>query len=178
MFLPDGQPVAAVVAGYCGAPEEGERVVRPLRAFGQPIADTIGPLPYTALQALLAPAYPYGRCNYWKSGFMDALPDAALAMLLERFATAPTPYTVIGLEPLGGAVARVGGDGDGLGTGPGIAASPRSSSATGTTRRWRNAASAGRGSAGRRWDRTSQTLPTSTTSAAARGRSGSRPSTG
>jgi len=108
MFLPDGQPVAAVVVGHCGSPEDGERVAQPLRAFGQPLADTIGPLSYVELQALFGPSYPYGRCNYWKSGFMDALPDAAIEAMLEHFATAPTPYTVIGLEPLGGAVARVG----------------------------------------------------------------------
>jgi FAD/FMN-containing dehydrogenase len=108
LTLPDGTPALALIAGYCGPLEEGEAVVRPLRAFGQPLVDTIGPLPYTALQGLFGPSYPYGRQNYWKSGFLDGLPDAAIEAMVERFAAVPSPFSAIEVEHLGGAVARVG----------------------------------------------------------------------
>jgi hypothetical protein len=78
-----------------------------LRGFGQPVADTVGPLPYTELQGLFAAAYPPGRQNYWKGNFLTDLSDAAIEVLVDRFAEPPSPFAAIGLEHLGGAVARV-----------------------------------------------------------------------
>jgi len=108
--FPDGQPVAVLVVGYTGPLDEGERVLRPLREFGRPLADTVGPLPYTELQGLFAASYPPGRLNYWKSSFLTDLSDEAIAVLIERFAAVASPFSGIGLEHLGGAVARVGPD--------------------------------------------------------------------
>jgi FAD/FMN-containing dehydrogenase len=105
--FPDGQPVVALVAGYTGPLDEGERVLGPLRGFGQPVADTVGPLPYTELQGLFAAAYPPGRQNYWKGNYLADLSDAAIGVLVDRFAEVPSPFAAIGLEHLGGAVARV-----------------------------------------------------------------------
>jgi FAD/FMN-containing dehydrogenase len=36
---PDGVPVFAVAACYCGSLSEGEKVLKPLRTFGSPVAD-------------------------------------------------------------------------------------------------------------------------------------------
>ena len=47
---PDGVPVAALILGYNGALEEGERVLAPARHFGNPLADLVGPMPYGARQ--------------------------------------------------------------------------------------------------------------------------------
>jgi FAD/FMN-containing dehydrogenase len=108
--FPDGQQVAAMVVGYNGSPEDGERVLQPLRTFGQPIMDTVGPVPYVQVQEFFAPSYPSGRRNYWKSSFVRELGDEAIDVLIDRFAAAPSPFTGIGLEHLGGAVARVAPD--------------------------------------------------------------------
>jgi hypothetical protein len=107
---PDGQPVVAFIVCYSGALDEGERILRPLRSFGQPVADTIAAVPYTEVQALGAPLYPPDRLNYWKSGFMDDLSDEAIAVLSERFAAVPSPFSAMAIEHLGGAVARVPAD--------------------------------------------------------------------
>ena len=48
----EGDPVVAFVVCYSGPLERGEAVVRPLRAFGSPIADAVAPTTYTAVQAL------------------------------------------------------------------------------------------------------------------------------
>ena len=106
-IFPDGEPVVAFVAGYSGPLAEGERALKPLRSFGTPLADLVQPMPYTALQGLFAPTYPAGRRNYWKGSFLDGLDDAAIDVLVERFANVPSPYASIGIEHLGGAVARV-----------------------------------------------------------------------
>jgi hypothetical protein len=105
---PEGQPVVAFIACYSGSVDDGERVLRPLRSFGKPIADMVGPLPYVEMQGLAGPLYPPGRHNYWKSGFLDDLSDEAIAALGERFAAVPSPFTAIAIEHLEGAVGRVG----------------------------------------------------------------------
>jgi hypothetical protein len=48
MTMPDGMPVAGVVVCYNGSIETGERLLQPLRSFGSPLADQIGPMSYTA----------------------------------------------------------------------------------------------------------------------------------
>ena len=53
-FLPasvHGQPVVVIGACYAGSVEEGERVVTPLRHFGEPLVDLIRPTPYVSHQA-------------------------------------------------------------------------------------------------------------------------------
>ena len=64
---PDGTPLVGVIACYCGGIADGERVLKPLRSFGSPVVDAIQPLPFPAMQSLLAPSFPDGNQNYWKS---------------------------------------------------------------------------------------------------------------
>jgi FAD/FMN-containing dehydrogenase len=104
---PAGEPVAALALVYNGPLEEGARVVQPLRDFGSPTQDTMGAMPYRAVQTLLDAGSPSGRRNYWKSSFLNDLPDAAIETLIERFAEARSPYCKLLIECLGGAVARV-----------------------------------------------------------------------
>ncbi len=107
---PDGHPVVAYLVCYSGPLEAGEAVLAPLRGFGAPLADTIGPLPYTEVQAFGAPLYPPGRLNYWKSNFLNDLSDEAIEVLIEQFAAVPSPLSAAVVEHLGGAVARVDQD--------------------------------------------------------------------
>jgi FAD/FMN-containing dehydrogenase len=107
---PDGDPVVAFIACYSGRLEDGEAVLAPLRGFGSPLADTIGPLPYTEVQAFGAPLYPSGRLNYWKSNFLNDLGDGAIETLINQFAAVPSPMSAVAIEHLGGAVARVDPD--------------------------------------------------------------------
>jgi FAD/FMN-containing dehydrogenase len=57
-FLPadlHGKKIAIVSACWSGPLEEGEEVVRPLRALGTPLVDLLHPIPYLALQNLMDP---------------------------------------------------------------------------------------------------------------------------
>jgi FAD/FMN-containing dehydrogenase len=106
----EGAPVAAIAACYNGRPEEGERLLRPLRAFGSPLMDGMGPMPYIALQGMLDPFYPPGLLNYWKSSFLTGLGDDAIDVMLAHCADRPTPLCHMALEQMGGAVSRVGAE--------------------------------------------------------------------
>lgn len=109
-FLPPETEVRRLVAiGVCWAGEldEGERALAPLRSFGSPIADVIGPLSYTALQSGSDASFPGGRRNYWKSSFLDELSDGAIATALEHAERVPSASSVFYFEHLEGAIARV-----------------------------------------------------------------------
>ena len=107
---PEGVPLAALVPVWTGPLDAGEGVLRPLREVGTPVADLVGPMPYRTMQSLLDGAFPSGRRNYWKSGFLRNLDDAAIAVLSEHFRRVPSPYAGFGIELYGGAVSRVGAD--------------------------------------------------------------------
>ncbi len=109
--LPPGPGVAIIVC-YCGPIEEGERMVRPLREFRSPVADTIAVVSYATVQTLLDAALPPGNLNYWKSNFFKDLSDEAIEALVDHVSDLPAlPSTVasmVAIEHLGGAISRVG----------------------------------------------------------------------
>jgi len=106
--LPDGIPVAAIPVCYNGPIVEGERILNPLRAFGPPLADQIGPIPYTAAQQLIDAFYPPGLQQYWKSSFLQEISDGAIATMVTYCANRPSPICHAVIEhTLGGAVSRV-----------------------------------------------------------------------
>jgi FAD/FMN-containing dehydrogenase len=111
LTMPDGTPVAGVVVCYHGPLDEGERVLKPLRAFGSPLADQIGPMPYTAAQQLVDAFYPPGLQEYWKSSFLTEISDAAIATMVAHCAHRPSPLCHVVIEhTLGGAVSRIDTD--------------------------------------------------------------------
>lgn len=106
--LPDGIPVAGIVLCYNGPIAEGERVLKPLRAFGSLLMNQIGPMPYTAAQKLIDGFYPSGLQNYWKSNFLKEISDEAIDTTEAYCAKRPSPMCHGLIEhQLGGAVSRV-----------------------------------------------------------------------
>jgi FAD/FMN-containing dehydrogenase len=83
---------------YAGAVEEGEKVLRPLREYGPPLADMFQPMPYNAAQRMADFLWPSGLHSYWKSSYLTALSDAAIDVLVDFFSRVPSPRTVIVLE--------------------------------------------------------------------------------
>jgi FAD/FMN-containing dehydrogenase len=107
---PDGSgtKVAALVACHCGAPADAERAVRPLKEFGSPVLDAVGPMPYSQVNSMLDAGYPKGALNYWKSNFLAELSDAAIGTMIECFARCPTPMGQLLIEHIHGAATRIG----------------------------------------------------------------------
>jgi FAD/FMN-containing dehydrogenase len=107
LTLPDGVPVFAVAACYCGSLSDGEKVLKPLRAFGSPIADILGTMSYVQIQTLFDPFFPPGRFTYVKSNFIRTLNDEVIETLAEYAKTRPSPYSFApGIEHWHGAATR------------------------------------------------------------------------
>jgi FAD/FMN-containing dehydrogenase len=102
-----GRTALALVACHAGALDEGRAALGPLAAFGEPLLATVAPMPYARLQRNFDSGAPDGARYYWKAHMLDALSDGLVAALAERVDPLPGPYSVVSVEPLGGAVARV-----------------------------------------------------------------------
>lgn len=106
---PDGsnQKVVAVAGSHCGPLPVGEAVLRPVKQFGSPLVDQIGPIPYTTLNSMLDPAFPKGARNYWKAQFVTDLTDDAIRTLIAAIHECPSPLSAIMIEHFHGAASRV-----------------------------------------------------------------------
>jgi FAD/FMN-containing dehydrogenase len=112
-FVPEpvrGHPVLGAVVCYSGAVDDGEAVVRPLREFGPPPLDLLGPMPYTEVQNLITDANPHGKRNYWSADFIAELPDQAVDTLVQHATNPVSPLSQMLLAAGGGAIARVPDD--------------------------------------------------------------------
>ncbi len=113
-FLPaewHGREVVILAAFWAGADHaEGERVLAPLRAYGTPIADVVGPHPYAGWQQAFDPLLTPGSRNYWKSHDFKKLSDGAIDTIIEYANRLPGPQCEIFIAHLGGAVNRVPAD--------------------------------------------------------------------
>jgi len=109
LHAPDGSgtKLAAMVVGHCGPAAAGEAATRPLKQFGTPAMDAIGPMPYSQLNAMLDGGFPRGALNYWKSSFLARLSDEAIDTMIDCFARCPTPMGALLLEHFHGAATRV-----------------------------------------------------------------------
>lgn len=105
---PDGDQVFAMDVCCTGPLEEGERILQPLRKFGSPVSDQIGPIAYTELQASGDAFFPIGLHYSYKSHFMKEISDDAIGTLVSYFSTVPLPRSMVAFQQYGGAVSRVG----------------------------------------------------------------------
>jgi FAD/FMN-containing dehydrogenase len=110
IHAPDGSgtKLAGMVTCHCGSLADGEAAMLPLKQFGAPALDALGPMPYCALNSMLDAAYPKGALNYWKSSFLTELSDDAIESIIDAFARCPTPMGQLLIEHFHGAATRVG----------------------------------------------------------------------
>ncbi len=105
-----GEPVVMVVPCWIGDPEEGERVIRPMREFGTPVADACMPKPFVAHQAMFDPSFEPGRWYYFRSFDVPELTDEVIDITVEHSLRIASPLTSFPIWQMGGAVSRVGED--------------------------------------------------------------------
>ncbi|HWO40761.1 MAG TPA: FAD-binding oxidoreductase [Candidatus Eisenbacteria bacterium] len=108
LHAPDGARLAVILACHCGSPGEGEAALRPVKKFGVPVMDTIGPATYEATNTMLDAGFPRGALNYWKSSLIGELNDQSIDTLISQFAGCPSPMSALVLEHIHGAAARIG----------------------------------------------------------------------
>lgn len=109
VHAPDGSgmKLAALVTGHSGPPAVAEKAVLPLKQFGAPIMDTVGPMSYCDLNSMLDAGYPKGALNYWKSTFLRQLSDDAIDTMIACFAECPSAMGQLLIEHVHGAATRV-----------------------------------------------------------------------
>jgi len=105
-----GKPIIGVFVCYSGKPEDGERLLAPLKAFGKPVGDILQRRTYVSQQSLLDATQPKGRRYYWKSEYLPQLSPELFASAIEHAGRITSPHSAVILFPLGGAVAQHGND--------------------------------------------------------------------
>jgi FAD/FMN-containing dehydrogenase len=109
-FVPEdarGRPACGLIVVYVGDADRGEEVLRPLLDWGQPLVRRVGPMPYTAVQAMTDQSHPWGIRHYAKVAYLRDLSDEAVDAVVAQANMARSPFSQMQLSPLGGAVARM-----------------------------------------------------------------------
>jgi FAD/FMN-containing dehydrogenase len=104
---PDAVKLAGLVTCHIGSLADGEAAMQPLKSFGSPVLDAVGPMPYCQLNSMLDAGYPKGALNYWKSSFLAELSDAAIDRMVAAYDRCPTPMCQLLLEHFHGAATRI-----------------------------------------------------------------------
>jgi FAD/FMN-containing dehydrogenase len=106
---PDGSgaKLAAMLAAHCGSLAQGEATLKPIKAFGPPVMDAMGPISYCQQNGLLDGSLPKGALNYWKAHFLTDLSDGAIDAIIDAFGQCSSPMSQIVIEHFHGAASRV-----------------------------------------------------------------------
>jgi hypothetical protein len=109
VHAPDGSgnKIIANPVCHCGDLTQAESDLKPVREFGPPLLDLIGPMPYPVINTLLDAGFPKGALNYWKSAFFTELSDAAVRTMVEAFEAAPSQMSGMVIEHFHGEVTRI-----------------------------------------------------------------------
>ena len=101
------RPVMIVGCCYAGSIDEGERQLRPLRAYRTPLLDLVGPKSYADFQRAIDSTVVHGWNYYWKSTHLPELSDDLVDVIAEHAFSASSLRSYIAIFHLGGAVSSV-----------------------------------------------------------------------
>jgi FAD/FMN-containing dehydrogenase len=101
------EALAGIIACHVGSEEDAERELAPIRAFGSPVVEAIIRKPYSDVNAQYDFGFPERALNYWKSSFLSSLADEAIDSMVADFAECPSRLSILMMEDLHGAAARV-----------------------------------------------------------------------
>ena len=102
------QKVCGVFWCYTGPLDKAEEVFRPIRQFGPPLLDFVGPLPHPAMQSMLDALMPPGMQWYWRADWVKEISDEAIAQHIKYASQLPTWQSAMHMYPITGAPKRVG----------------------------------------------------------------------
>jgi FAD/FMN-containing dehydrogenase len=109
-FLPEtvhGTKVVILASCYTGNIQEGEKLIEPLKKFGDPHGVFIGPQSYVDWQKAFDPLLAPGARNYWKSHNLTELSDGLMGKLIEYAENMPSPQSEIFIAHISGAANRI-----------------------------------------------------------------------
>lgn len=103
-----GKHAIVMVGCHTGDEAQARAGLQPLLELEDMIFGFVDTQRYVDFQKTFADASPKGGRYYWKSIFVEDLSDALTDVLVEGAQAIPGEYTMIFMESLGGAVAKVG----------------------------------------------------------------------
>jgi len=112
-FLPanvHGKEVVVLAVFYAGDNTEAQKLIEPLRSFGDAHGEHIGAQSYAQWQQAFDPLVTPGARNYWKSHNFSGLSDGALDSIIQFAGKLPTPQCEIFLALIAGASNRISAD--------------------------------------------------------------------
>jgi FAD/FMN-containing dehydrogenase len=112
-FLPEnvhGKEVIILPIFYVGDIVEGEKLIEPLRSFGDAYGEHIGTQPYVEWQQAFDPLLTRGARNYWKSHNFTELRDGVLDVIVEFAGKLPSPQCEIFIGFIAGAANLISAD--------------------------------------------------------------------
>ena len=112
-FLPEnvhGKEVVVLAVFYSGKTADGEKLIQPLRRFGDAVGEHVGAMPYIHWQQAFDPLLTPGARNYWKSHTFTELSDGALDTMIEYAGKLPSPQCEIFVGLIAGVANAVPSD--------------------------------------------------------------------
>lgn len=109
-FLPEsvhGKEVIVVAFCWIGEMGPGQELAAQLRAFGKPVGEHAGPMPFTAWQTAFDPLLTPGARNYWKSHDFKAVTGDVERIVCDAVSRLPSGECEVFIGHLGAAVNRV-----------------------------------------------------------------------
>ena len=101
----------ALIGAFNGPIEKGQTLMASLlEKLPAPLFNWMGEMPWTAINSLFDPFFPKGLQWYWKGDFVKTLSDEAIDVHIANALKAPTPFCLMHLYPIDGAVRRVAKD--------------------------------------------------------------------
>jgi FAD/FMN-containing dehydrogenase len=105
-----GNTLLTVTGLYAGPISDGRAAFKPLREFGDPIADMTQPLGYAEHQQLGDDLYCEGHRNYWKSAYYTEMSEGFIDTVVEHVDPLPSSYTTVYTDWMQGAIAEADQD--------------------------------------------------------------------
>ena len=101
----------ALIGAFNGPIGDGQKLMASLlEKLPAPLFNWMGEMPWPAINGLFDPFFPKGLQWYWKGDFVKTLPDEAIDAHIAHALEAPTPFCLMHLYPIDGAVRRVAKD--------------------------------------------------------------------
>lgn len=94
---------------YAGSADDGLQALQPMRAFGQPLGEITGALPFRMVQKAFDNFFPNTGelLSYWKSIYINALSDEVIEIIADRGANRSSSSTMIIVQHFGRAVRQI-----------------------------------------------------------------------
>ncbi|MGH2758515.1 MAG: FAD-binding oxidoreductase [Actinomycetota bacterium] len=98
-------PFIVTGAVYAGDPEEGMKIIQPLRDIGTPMADISDIIPFAGVQQAFDEFFQRGSLrSYWKSTYVQDLTDEVLDVVVDKAQNRPHERVFVVTFFMGGAI--------------------------------------------------------------------------